>query len=101
MAQRHLRAFNRAVKARRLDTSDEAAPLVELGRDLARSLDADGVAVRSVSAYRAVLKEIRRYEAIPSPRARRTPGGTTENGVESGAVSDFGSFKRRRNGAQQ
>ncbi|WP_295788699.1 hypothetical protein [uncultured Microbacterium sp.] len=60
-SQRHIRALNRSIRARRLDEVDVAAPMVELGRDLARTLDRAGVSARPVSMYRAVLGELRRY----------------------------------------
>ena len=60
-SQRHIRAFNRSIRARRLDEVDVVAPMVELGRDLARTLDRAGVSVRPVSMYRAVLAELRRF----------------------------------------
>jgi hypothetical protein len=60
-SQRHIRAFNRSVRARRLEDVDVAAPMIELGRDLARLIDRDGITVRPVTMYRAVLGELRRY----------------------------------------
>jgi len=96
MAQRHLRAFNRAVKARALDTVDLAAPVVELGRDLARALDSEGVSARAVSSYRAVLRELRRYEAAVVPAAPGTGAEPEKTGAEPLPIADLSAFKSRR-----
>lgn len=66
-SQRHLRAFNRLVRAQGLDESGAVAPLVVLARDLARELDASGPTLRLVADYRAVLKELGRWAEVPAP----------------------------------
>ncbi|MFG6445599.1 hypothetical protein ACFXQA_10045 [Microbacterium sp. P07] len=60
-SDRHVRAFDRSVRARSLEAVDMAAPMIELGRDLARLIDRDGITVRPLTMYRAVLSELRRY----------------------------------------
>lgn len=69
--RRQLVAFNRAVKARGADTDPVFAAFVELGRTLARQLDAsDGVTPAHVAGmYRQVLKELARMPAIQPPAA--------------------------------
>ncbi len=59
-SRRHLVAFNRMLRTRGLEDDPRVAPLVELGRDLARVLDAKGLSVRPLGSYMAVLRAIER-----------------------------------------
>lgn len=62
-SQTYLRAFNRAVRARNQDADDVVAPLVALGRDVARQLDSglsEAGLVRQIGFFRVILNELRK-----------------------------------------
>ncbi|WP_067194926.1 hypothetical protein [Microbacterium sp. XT11] len=98
-SQRHLRALNRSLRARGLDTDDVAAPWVELVKDLARDLDALGIAGVSsgvLSAYRGVLRELRILGRERTPQGNTAPQGETP--LSSSTPSSLDEFRSRKLG---
>lgn len=79
MAQTHIRAVNRTIRAAGLDNDDRYSAIVEVARTLARQMDESGhePSTRLVAAYLSALKDINR--AAP---ATKNPAPTTPNTME-------------------
>ncbi|MFJ4174002.1 hypothetical protein [Microbacterium sp. NPDC089696] len=108
MAQKHLRAVNKVIRAADLDCEGLDAALVEFLRDSARQIDAkgmDGVSAALISAYLSAQKDVSRAVArkpakIPPESApdepSEAPDAVDEPDASEGAtVTKLDAFMQR------